>query len=70
MDIGLDKLKKKWSAEDLKKSFHLKEVYTWERDTVLWHWSVDTILESCHLTTVQKQVYTDCIRCGSISSLV
>ena len=26
------------------KTYHLNELYTWARDTVRWHWLVDTFL--------------------------
>ena len=31
---------------------HLNELYTWARDTVMWHWSADTLFafDSCQLT--------------------
>ena len=29
---------------------HLGELYTWARDTVMWHLSVDTFFDSCQLT--------------------
>ena len=36
--------------DNLKKTRHFGELYTWPRDTVMWHWSVDTLFDSCQLT--------------------
>ena len=29
------------SIDNFKKVSHLHELYTWARDTVIWHWSLD-----------------------------
>ena len=34
----------------LKKTRHLNELYNRTRNTVMWHWSVDTLYDSCQLT--------------------
>ena len=46
-----------WSGDNFKKKGHLNELYTWARNTVVWHWSADALFDSCILTMdVQCQV--------------
>ena len=46
MDLSLQSIKtNSWIT-----SLHFSELYTWPRDTVMWHWSVDTLFDSCQLT--------------------
>ena len=45
MDLSLRSIKNNnWSGNIFKKAHHLNELYSWARDTVMWHWSVDTLL--------------------------
>ena len=45
MDLSLQLIKAiNWSVDNLKKTLHLNEMYTWACIIVRWHWSVDAFL--------------------------
>ena len=49
MDLSLQSIKtNSWIT--MNKTRHFSELWTWPRDTVMWHWSVDTLFDSCQLT--------------------
>lgn len=54
-----------WACGGLKKNIHLNVLNAWARDTVIWHWSANTLfwrLSIGHDMDVQYQVnQTDCI---------
>ena len=62
-------IKANWSADNFKKTQHLNELYNIEPTiTFRWHWSVDTLYDSCQLTITWMfirvstiNVNTDCI---------
>ena len=45
-----DKLKPATSQQITLKKHHLSELYTWACGAVRWHWSVDTLFDSCQFT--------------------
>ena len=54
---------------------HLNGLYPWARDTVMWHWSADTLFDSCHLTITWMsmgmstiKLNADCICLGHLAS--
>jgi len=63
-------------ANNFKKhKFHLNELYTLARDTVRWHWSADTLLDSCQLIITWMSIRmsniklnADCICLGHLVS--
>ena len=49
MDLSLQSIKtNSWIT--MNKTRHFSELWTWLRDTVMWHWSVNTLFDSCQLT--------------------
>ena len=56
-----------WSADNFRKTYHLNELYNIEPTiTFRWHWSVDTLYDSCQLTItcvhyqVKHRLYMPC----------
>ena len=72
MDLSLRSIKtNNWSADTLKNT----KLYTWARDTVRCHWSMDTLFDSCQLTIIWVSIRmstikfnTDCICLGHLAS--
>ena len=50
MDLSLQSIKTNSWITVKKVCLHFSELYTWPRDTVVRHWSVDTLFDSCQLT--------------------
>ena len=51
MDLSLQSIEThNWLRDNFKKTCHLSELYTWAHNTVMWHWSVDTLFDSGQLT--------------------
>ena len=75
MDLRLQSIKTNdWSADIFKKNMSLQWVVQ-AYDTVIWHRSVDTLLNSCHLTITwvslrmsTVKLNTDCICLGHLAS--
>ena len=60
MDLSLWSVKThNRSADNFKKICHLNELYTWSRGTVRWHWSADTLFDSCQLTITWMSILKD-----------
>ena len=48
MDLSLWLLKTKTGQRiTIKRTHHLSELYSWGCDAVRWHWSADTLFDSC-----------------------
>ena len=68
-------IKANWSADNFKKTHHLNELYNIEPTfTFRWHWSVDTLYDSCQLTITWAfirvstiKLNTDCICLGHLA---
>ena len=49
-DLNLRSIKtNNWSADNLKKTRHLNELYSWACNTAWWHWAADTLFDNCQL---------------------
>ena len=77
MDLSLQPIKtNNWSADNFKKTHHLNKLYTWACDTVRWHWSADTLFDSCQWTITwiyirmsTIKLNTDSICLGHLASI-
>ena len=50
MDLSLRSIKtNNWSADNFKRTHQLNELYTWACNTVMWHWSVNTLFDRSQL---------------------
>ena len=63
-----------WTCNQLKPITGLNELNTWAHDTVMWHWSADTLFDSCQLTITWMSIrmstiklITDCICLGHLA---
>ena len=76
MDRSLQSIKtNNCLGDNFKKTCHLSELYTWAHNTVMWHWSADTLFDSCQLAITWMAIRmftiklnTDCIYLGHQAS--
>ena len=51
-----------WSPDNLKKTRHVNESYTWDHNIVMWHWSADTLFDSYQLTITWMSIRMSIIK--------